>query len=78
MYIANMVGVCGKKFSSMRLFVNNTELSPAVKSAMDMYKANICVTFGPHMDDPSNDQFIINILTPGKVYSTYLFDTEQV
>jgi hypothetical protein len=78
MHMANIAGTRGKKFSSGRLIVNNSELSPAVKSAMDKYKANICVTFGPHMDDPSNNLMAINILTPNKVYDTYLFDTEPV
>jgi hypothetical protein len=78
MHMANIAGTVGKKFSSGRLVVNNTKLSPAVKSAMDKYKANICVMFGPHFGDPSNDQMVINILTPNKVYSTYLFDTERV
>ena len=79
MHMANSAGINGKKFSSWRLIVNNTELSPAVKSAMDKYKANICVTFGHHhMDDLSNNLMAINILTPGKVYSTYLFTTEEV
>ncbi|MDR2150590.1 MAG: hypothetical protein LBO67_07235 [Spirochaetaceae bacterium] len=75
MHLANRAGASGKNFLKGSLVVNNTELSSTVKSAMGMYNANICVTFGHRMDDPSNNQMIINVLTPDRVYSTYLFET---
>jgi hypothetical protein len=78
MHIANIAGTGGEKFSSGTLVVNNSELSPAVKSAMDKYRANICVTLGPRAGDSANNLMAINILTPNKVYNTYLFDIEHV